>query len=129
MTAGKTVQGFATVKIEHTFYFNCAFSSKGKFNSTFKILIENLEATTSVFYSTFTEKENMPGYFNGAAGFVVDTFVFLQSSQIAETKNKRGEKETKIEKDLLEEMVSCLRPGTDFSIYVHTAEVNLSRRG
>lgn len=56
MTAGKTVQGLATVKIEHTFYFNGASSSKGKFNSTIKILIENQEAT-SVFYSTFTEKK------------------------------------------------------------------------
>lgn len=76
MTAGKTVQGFAIVKTEHTFYFNCAFSSKGKFDSTIKILIENQKATTSAFYSTFTEKEDMLGYFNGAAGFVVDTFVF-----------------------------------------------------
>lgn len=53
---------------------------------------------------------------------------FLQSSQIAETtpktKHKRAENEAIIE-DLLEEMFSCSQPGTDFSIYVHMAEVNL----
>lgn len=94
MTAGKTVQGFTIVKIEHTFYFNCAFSSKGKFNSTIKILIENQEATTSVFYSTFTEKENMLCTLMEQQVLWLILFFFLQSSQIVETipktKNKRG---------------------------------------